>query len=65
MKTSDARLPSDMGWARKCHNPKTTCRPSQKEIKKERNEEDRNTSACGHIFIVRNKETKMTTFIKQ
>jgi hypothetical protein len=33
-----------------------------KKIKKEMNEEDRNTSACGQIFIVRNKETQMTTF---
>jgi hypothetical protein len=55
---------SAMGWARKCHNSKNTCPPSQKEIKKERNE-DRNTSACGQIFIVRNKETQMTTFLKQ
>jgi len=55
---------SAMGWARKCHNSKTTCPPSQKEIKKERNE-DRNTSACGQIFIVRNKETQMTTSLKQ
>jgi hypothetical protein len=47
---------SDMDWARKCHNSKNTCPHSQKEIKKEWNEE-RNTSACGKIFIVRNKET--------
>jgi hypothetical protein len=53
------------GWARKCHNSKTTYPPSQKERKKGRKEEDRNTSACGQIFIVRNKETQMTTFLKQ
>jgi hypothetical protein len=41
---------SDMGWARKCHNSKTTCPPSQKEIKKEMNVEDKNTSACGKNF---------------
>jgi len=56
---------SDMGLARKCHNSKTTCPPSQREINKERNEEDRNTSACGQIFIGRKKETQMTTFLKQ
>jgi hypothetical protein len=51
---------SDMGW----QGNATIQKPSQKEIKKERNE-DRNTSACGKIFIVRNKETQMTTFLKQ